>query len=527
MTKKTDSPIYPEFPQITADSHPRLTGNQIPAVDICESLKDADFTHGWAAIELSRRLGLVLMPWQRREVLLALARVQVDGQWLWLHNSYCLVCPRQNGKSAVAEAVLTYLFFRLRMRVIFTAHRWTTSKEIFERMWQRYNSRKWLLNKIQRKTCSQGIAEIILRPKKEDGDKQVKLQFSTRSGDAGRGFTSVDLVIYDEAFNLDDGATGALAPIQQAANDPMSMYLSSAVNADEHTKGMYLSEVRGDVLSGESDSMRYVEFAAPKGMKFTDPHAWRLANPAYGVIGNDRKMKKLRREMKKDSVFSAEMLGWGNWYLSESESFKPIMAIDEWHKHFNDSPVPLGDCSVAVDVAPDSGSAALVAALKVDGGIFLSLSEVKDFDRQKLVDAVVSAVEKNDPLGPVVDQRGPAGTLLQPLEDAGIEADVIKFTDIKAGLELMLAMFREGKLQHDGDERWVEALSSAQFREVSGGRLLRSTDGPICPLVAASCAIWRLMKDVETKEVQTRTTTARGLYAAAVPMENPALAMNF
>ena len=201
------------------------------------------------------------MPWQREQVLLALA-VDEDGNWL--HSDVVLICPRQNGKSLILEIIVLYRMFVMNHQIVFTAQQWKTAKSLRNRLWKRIKSRAWASRRLVRNTASAGEAEMEV----ESGGK---LQFSTRSNDFGRGFDEIDLLLLDEAYNLDSGELDAVAPIQLAAADPQTYYTSSAVNQSKHPKGEELSKVREVALSGDAEGMLFAEFAAPEGMDPDDP----------------------------------------------------------------------------------------------------------------------------------------------------------------------------------------------------------------------------------------------------------------
>ena len=67
------------------------------------------------------------------------------------------------------------------------------------------------------------------------------------------------------------------------------------------------------------------------------------------------------------------------------------------------------------------------------------------------------------------------------------------WSTVTRALELFLTMFREGRISHDGDPRWVAALNVAQFRSGnSSGRALTRADGDISVLIAATFAVFGL-----------------------------------
>lgn len=476
-----------EFAEIIAAEFPELTGRQSPEFLVCR--EGGDFTHGEKALKLAKSFGINPMPWQREQVLLALA-VDEDGNWL--HSDVVLICPRQNGKSLILEIIVLYRMFVMNHQIVFTAQQWKTAKSLRNRLWKRIKSRAWASRRLVRNTASAGEAEMEV----ESGGK---LQFSTRSNDFGRGFDEIDLLLLDEAYNLDSGELDAVAPIQLAAADPQTYYTSSAVNQSKHPKGEELSKVREVALSGDAERMLFAEFAAPEGMDPDDPATWPWANPSYGVIATEKKTRSLRNKLS-DVGFEVEMLGWGRWYQTAGSSEDSgLVSVSEWQARVIADPADLeaaGDACMALDSTPDGELVGLVAANSHGNGmVHVSAAPLSEFNREEVVAAIRAAVELNDPLGVVLDPSGPVSTLVDPLEGAGVAPEQVNGGQVSQAYELFLRMVDEGRITNDGDPRWVEQLAVAQERS-KGGRY-RSLDryaSQVPLVVAATLAVWGLQE---------------------------------
>ena len=84
-------------------------------------------------LELAERVGLELAPWQASFVRDALA---VDRAGRWVRREAGLVCPRQNGKGRVLEAIeLGALFVLEEELTLHSAHEFKTATEAFRRVW--------------------------------------------------------------------------------------------------------------------------------------------------------------------------------------------------------------------------------------------------------------------------------------------------------------------------------------------------------------------------------------------------------
>ena len=470
-----------EFREIIEKEFPELTGRQTPENLVRQP--GGDFTHGEKALKLARSFGITPMPWQSEQVMLALA-VDEDGHWL--HPDVVLICPRQNGKSLILEIIVLYRLFVLNHQIVFTAQQWKTAKSLRNRLWKRIKSRGWASRRLVRNTASAGEAEMEV----ESGGK---LQFSTRSNDFGRGFDQIDLLLLDEAYNLDSGELDAVAPIQLAAPDPQTYYTSSAVNRDKHFKGEELSKVRAAALAGETEGMLFAEFMAPEGMDPEDPATWPWANPSYGVIATEKKTRSLRNKLS-DIGFEVEILGWGRWFTAAAEGDDAALVnMQMWRANTTPEFAASGDSCLALDSTPGGERLGLVAAVAVGDRVHLSASPIVEFVREDVASAVSRTVEKNDPVGVVLDPSGPLSTLVDPLEGVGVAPELVNGAQVSQAYELFLRMVEEGRVTNDGDPRWVEQLQIAVERSKAGR--YRSIDryaSEVPLVVAATLAVWGL-----------------------------------
>lgn len=514
MVRKTASAISDgadynaEFREIIDGEFSGLEGRQTPQHYVY--VEGGDFTHGEKAVELARRFGVTLMPWQREQVMRALA-VDEDGRWL--HSDIVLLCPRQNGKSLILEVIILYRLFVLNHQIVFSAHQWRTAKSIRNRIWRRIKSKSWAARRLVRNTASAGEAEMETA---EGG----KLQFTTRSNDMGRGFDQIDLLLLDEAYNLDSGEMDAVGPIQLAAEDPQTFYTSSAVNREKHAKGEQLSRARESALSLGSEGILFAEFCAPEGMDASDPLAWKLANPSYGFpqLANEKKVRSLQSKLSEDG-FEVEMLGWGRWFTSVGDSEETLISLAAWSELRVDDPVGTGDACIGLDVSPDGDGVALVAAQRAGEKILLLPSPMTEFVRSEVVEAVARGVEANDPLAVVMDGAGPASTLVDPLVKAGVEPELLGGAAVSKAYELFLRSIHEGVVVHTGDRRFASAWEVARERRGAQGkfRSFERYSGDIAILVAASFAVWGL-QEFEIPEVAPEVAQRKKFVGTPKPV---------
>jgi len=399
-----------------------------------------------------------------------------------------MIVPRQNGKSWILEIIILYKIFVLHENVIFTAQQWKTAESIYKRCFAIVKARRSLMNRVVRYTCSQGRGTIEL-------DTGGMVVFSTRSADTGRGLDQVDTLIFDEAYNLTEAEVSAIVFTQMASPDPQTIYTSSAVNSDVHQFGQVLTGVRERGMAG-SEGLFFAEWMAPKGMPRDLESTWEYANPSYGIIQTRDKLMKTMNSMNTlagQKAFDVEALGRGDWPVLETAEVEPIINIDDWAKKFDPSPRVVGDSAVGIDASPTGDAVALVSATRTAGGVYhLMIGENDTFDRKAVVDRVDAAVRANDPVAVGLDPDGVAGVLESDLKSREIDPVLMRISRVSAACELFFQLWKDGLITHDGNERFVKALKSAQFRDTARGKALTKKVGDITPLVAATFAVWLL-----------------------------------
>ena len=465
------------------EAWPKLTGRQEPHHLVATP---GDWSLGEKTITLMERIRHPLMPWQGGAVRLIEATT-AEGRWT--HTDGVLICTRQNGKSELVSAVIIRRTMLSGQKVFYTAQRWKTAKEMYERTLAMIWSRPSLRRRIVKKTCSQGEGVLVF-------DNGGTVTFTTRSPDTGRGLTKLDLAVYDEAYNLSEGEMSALNYAQDAAEDPQTLYVSSAVNADEMPKGEVLSGLRRQALSGDDPQMFLIEYMAPEDMDRMDEATWKYANPSYGVIKTAEKIRKNMRGMATDRgrlAFDVDALGRGVWFEERvaADEFGPEIDLDVWGQLVDRSPVRAGHFVLAVEATPDEKFASIAQGVKTATGVHAQVIYHGPFDRAEVVSRIKSVKARETPTAVLLDPKSAAGAFRIPLEDAGIEVTSMTLTHVKEACRDFLVQVREGKATHDDDPRLVSALEQARLREFSdGSKAWERHSGEVSQLVALTHATW-------------------------------------
>lgn len=480
LTKREDYP--------TSDDWPTLTGKQTPL-----HLREApgDHEHGRKTVELARRAGVKAMPWQTNEIK-AINATHPDGSWV--HSDAILICPRQNGKSLIVALIVIYRIFVLGQNVLFTAHQWETAKELWEHTWKIVQGRRFLMKLVTSHTCSQGRGTIFLA----NGGRVV---FTTRSQDAGRGLTKVDLLIYDEAYNVTDAEVAALAFLSQAAPDPQVFFMSSAVHRDfsQHQNGKVLSAMRAQALDDfdEEEPIYLSEYAAPDTLDPEDETTWRIGNPSYGVIATAKKLRRIMRRMNTESGrtnFGVEALGWGLWFIEGAiDEFEPAISETALNAIMTTTPPVLTHSVIAVDATPERTHCSIaLGGMTREGKVHglvgyhgsLTVSEVV-----KVIDEVCNS--EADPRAILIDPKSPAEVLIEPLEKLGWYVVPMKWADVKSSTAAMLQGVDDKTYSMAASQIILDGFAYADLREDrEGGVAWSRQSGVISQVVALSFAMW-------------------------------------
>lgn len=472
---------------------PTLEGRQDPEHLLCD---EGDQSEADRALVFGDRIGRKELPWQESTTR-AILTLEPDA--LFTHPTCAVIAPRQNGKTlSAAERRIIFGLFLRGERIIYSAHRWATAESIFKRIKRAIESRPSLKRRVVRWTCSQGQASIEL-------SSGALASFVTRSLDSGRGFDEIDVIVYDESYNLKDAETAALSPTQLAARNPQTIYLSSAVNENNHANGLVLAGIRARALesikwSKTGTGLYFAEYMAPAPPEDIapderrrireDPATWKVANPSYGVIQNEAKVRKLLTELS-ETDFEVEVLGWGRWPTVGARQ----SLIPSWSEFADESPVLSSPYPrvIGVDRSPASKVWSIAGMqYRSDGHAYGEIGFSRQASPTEVVEYIVDLVTEADPSALVIDQRSPAAILKPYLEQVGIDPVMTNASDLAMACEGVLEAAKAGQVSHSGQKILSDSVKSAVKRDLPGGRY--AWDGPgIVQFVAFTLAHWGLL----------------------------------
>jgi hypothetical protein len=459
------------------------------------------------------------------------------GRWVALEGG--IVEARQNGKTTnVLEPVTLFDFFLLPPdRIVWTAHLFRTAREAFTDFDVMIASTPYLSRRVKKISYANGEESIELHhPDGPSASQGAKLEFLARSKGGGRGLGG-KRVVMDEALFLAAESMGALMPTLAArsmSGDPQIDYGSSAGRIDsDHLRGL---RVRG--RRGGDPTLVWVEFCDPSGWAnppcvrgkdcthvvgtdgcaLDDETRWRSANHALGRRISYEYVRGERRALS-PREFGRERMGWWDDPVNDTTSF-----LEDWLDCTDTTSVSIGQPVYAIDVAPNSRSAAIVAATELPGGrTHLELVEYRTGVRwvaERCNQLNTAAIA---PLEWVLDPGGPAGVLLPSLATVGIDPRKTTFRELGRACEGVSVAVQGHAIAHLGDPIITAAITGAGRRDIGDGMWAwsrRRSDADICPLVAASIAWWGLATTEAPKPPPASPITESAVPAAGTSETN-------
>lgn len=440
---------------------------------------------GDAAIELAQLAGIDLDPWEQDVLRVALGE-KPDGRWAAFEVG--LVVPRQNGKSEILLVrILVGLFLLMEKLIIFSAHLFDTTLEIFGRLIDIIENTPEFRSRVAKIAHANGKEGITLT-----SGQRVKFKARTKAG--GRGFTG-DCLIYDEAMDLPEKAHGSTLPTLSARPNPQVWYAGSAVDQWQHENGIVLARVRERALAG-GGALAYLEWSADcedpelvTAEMATDPAVWARGNPAMGIRIRPEHIQ-LEQEAMGPREFAVERLGVGDWPRTDGKH-ETTLDTAAWGDLLDPGSRMEDPVFLAWDTTPDRHMTAVAAAGKRPDGLW----HVEVIEHRRgtgwLPEFLAGVVERQKPAGVGADKGSAAGAQITDVNEL-LSRPVVEWSgrDYANACGRFFDAVTDGKLRHPGSPELDEAVEVATKRPLGEAWAWARQAGDISPLVAATLALW-------------------------------------
>ena len=323
-------------------------GKQEPSERIAPSYSRTD---GGDAARIIAIGGMILDPWQA-DILEDWMAMTPGNKWV------CRTCggsvPRQNGKTGLLESRAESGMIMYNEQVIYTAHLQKTATETFEEMAMFFDSPAMKKYVRDIKTAL-GREQIILK-------SGARIKFLARTRNGGRGQHG-DLLIFDEAQELDDTAQASFLPAVSASLNPQVIYTGTP--PDETATGTVFRNIREKALAKETRTVSWFEFSVKDLKDVADREKWAATNPALGRRMLESTIEAEFEQMAPDK-FARERLGW--WSPIRTEKVDYAIPSNVWDACRSADQKPEGKTAYGVKFSPDGAAVCLCGAVIPENG---------------------------------------------------------------------------------------------------------------------------------------------------------------
>jgi phage terminase large subunit-like protein len=417
-------------------------------------------------------------PWQEGIARYALAK---DESGEYAADTVVLSIPRQVGKTYLVGAlVFADSIINPGTTTVWTAHRFKVARETFKQL-KAVAEMPSLLPHVDPDDIytAAGNESITFR----NGSRVL---FAARERGAIRGFSKVRRLILDEAQILTEDALSDLAPTMNQAVNPQMILMGTPPKPTD--PGESFTNLRRQALDGGAEGLLYVELSAEPGCDYDDEANWREANPSYPLRTPKKAILRLRKLLSDDD-FGREALGiWG------MQGGGRVIGEDVW-AGLSGRSKPSDDVAFAVDVPPERDKAVVAVASNVAGGVHVELIDQRS-GTDWVAGRVGELVKKWGPRAVMLDPAGPAGSLIVPLGNAGVEPQLVGGREMAQACGHLFDLVMSGQLIHLDDPVLNLAVDAGRRRRVGDAWAWhrRDTSADISPLVAVTLAVAGLGK---------------------------------
>ena len=451
----------------------KMMGSQDPSARIAPEYRSTD---GPDAVRVLRAGGTILDPWQS-DILDDWMGRTVSGKWAAPTAGGSV--PRQNGKSLLVQGRAEAGMLLLNETVIYTAHLQKTATETFEEMRAYFESRALRRHVAEIKTAL-GREQIILK-------SGARIKFLARTRNGGRGQHG-DLLIFDEAQELDETAQGSFIPAISASLNPQTIYVGTPPGPD--AVGTVFRALRKRALGGETRKAAWFEFSVPEIGNVKNPARWAATNPAMGRRIQYSTIEGEAEQLDPDT-FARERLGW--WSPVATETLDYAIDRKAWEACASDAEKPDGKTAYGVKFAADGSAVCLCGAvIPKDGPARVSLIEQRPTGRGLawLVDWLNERYDRASCV--VIDGRNGVDVLVERIRPTWKAKSAVlrpSARDVIASVGLITTAINEHSLTwYKPQQALNESAITSTKRPISGGYGFGGDNS--LPLEACALALW-------------------------------------
>ncbi len=459
-------------------------GKQTPTISIRLPYTES---FGAEAVSLYNRSDRTAQDWQA--ILLEdIMAVNTDG--LWTHMKFGWSIPRRNGKSEILIMRALYGVSH-NERVLYTAHRTTTSHNAWEKVIERLSKAGYVEGTDFKTTKQFGLERI------EWLTGEGVINFRTRSSKGGLG-EGYDLLIIDEAQEYTSDQESALKYVVTDSKNPQTLMCGTPPTAV--SSGTVFMKYRKECLTGKSEDSGWAEWSVPDLTDAHDPELWYETNPSLGTILSER---TIRSELGDDQV-DDNIQRLGLWLRYSQKS---AISKEEWTSYaLAEKPQISKKPKIYFAVKyGKTGNVTLAAAIKLeDGKIFIEAIDCRPIREGN--DWIIAFLRNPHTEAVAIDGAGNQTVLADDMKNAEIKTKPIlpKVAEVVAANALFEQQLFNGSICHMNQPALTQAAANCEHRAIgsSGGfgysSVLEGAD--ITLLETVSLAHWLCANAKEKKK---------------------------
>lgn len=450
-----------------------LLGSQEPSERIAPRYRQTD---GPDAARLLSVGGLILDPWQS-DIMDDWLAINAAGKWV------CKSCggsvPRQNGKTGVVQGRAEAGMILYNEQVIYTAHLQKTATETFEEMATFFDSPA-LKKYVKDIKTALGREQIILK-------SGARVKFLARTRNGGRGQHG-DLLIFDEAQELDESAQASFIPAISASLNPQTIYVGTP--PEPEAAGTVFRGLRDRALAGETKSVAWFEFSVNNIGDVHDPKRWAKTNPALGRRILISTIEGECEQMAPD-MFARERLGW--WAPVVEHRAEYAISEELWESCRSDEMKPEGKTAFGVKFSADGAWVSLAGAvIPKNGPARISLIEERttamgtqwlaDFLNQRVKAACCVVIDGRNGVDVLIDKISGTWKMKGSVVRPGVR-------DVVGAVSLLMDSLAEKTVTwYSGQDALKESAITSTKRSIGAGW---GFGGESSTAIEAAClALW-------------------------------------
>lgn len=430
-----------------------------------------------------RQMGANFDPWQWGIAELATG-MRADGIYAATVGGVTLSIPRQVGKTYLVGLFIIAMCLEFPgTKVVWTAHHLRTSTQTFRTLQGMVKRPK--VSPHMREDRSGGVRTT-------NGEQELAfrngsiIMFGARSMGFGRGFSEVDVEVFDEAQILPAKALEDMIAATNQARHPhgaLLFFMGTPPRQDDESEAFTSKHLKA--LDGKLTDGVYVEFSADPDGDYSDPEQWAIANPSYPKHTPHEAMLRLRENLPNEEAWRREAMGV--WDPLDSSTFD----LARWAELGSRAVTAPTRVALVLDVAPDRSYSTIgVAGAFGDHAMVMERTEPGTA-------WVVPAVARYFTRGGVAEvalwPSGQAGALVPELTEAGIPFEKLTAQQLGAAWSAFQEHVKRGTVTHPDQPDLNAAVGNARTRFMGEAQVpdRRNAGVNISPVVACSAALYR------------------------------------